>query len=122
MRVRMIAGSGVKRVTVLGASRGTSDMVVRQGTGYGSDEKLKFHVIKPGGEVTHGELRLDLGEVKRGTKRMRPIEKRIRKLIRSEHKALGQYLELHDRSQRKRRNGWAKDFGSNLRKVIRARI
>jgi hypothetical protein len=28
---------------------------------------------------------------------------------------------LHERSRRKRRNGWAKDFGNNLVKVIRHR-
>ena len=50
---------------------------------------------------------------------MRPVEKRLRKLIRAEYKALGRYLVLHDRSRRKRRNGWVKDLGSNLGKVIR---
>jgi hypothetical protein len=118
MRVRLI--SGVKRVTVLGPSS-ASHVTVRSGSTYGSSEKLKFSVIKPTGEVERGELRLDLGPIKRGTKRMRPIERKIRKLVRAEYKALGRYLVLHDRSRRKRRNGWAADLGSNVIKVIRHR-
>lgn len=118
MRVRLISGSGVKRVTVLGPTR-SSHMVVREGRGYGADEKLKFSVIKPTGDVERGELRLDLGPIKKSSRRMRPVEKRLRKLIRAEYKALGRYLVLHDRSRRKRRNGWVKDLGSNLGKVIR---
>lgn len=118
MRVRLI--SGVKRVTVLGSPH-TSHMVVRDSYGSGASEKLKFHLIKPGGGVEHGELRLDLGGIKRDSRRLRPIEKKLRKLIRSEYKALGRYLVLHERSRRKRRNGWARDLGSNLVKVIRHR-
>jgi hypothetical protein len=119
MRVRLI--SGVKRVTVLGPSRANHVTVRGGGGGYGSSEKLKFSVIKPTGEVERGELRLDLGPVKRGSRRMRPIERKIRKLVRAEYKALGRYLVLHDRSRRKRRNGWATDLGSNVIKVIRHR-
>ena len=52
---------------------------------------------------------------------MRPIEKRLRRLVRSEYRALGRYLVLHDRSRRRRRNGWAKDLGKNMMKVIRRR-
>ncbi|MDR3537912.1 MAG: hypothetical protein P4L71_15565 [Acetobacteraceae bacterium] len=106
-------------MTVLGPTHSASHMVVRRDRGYGSDEKLKFSVIKPTGEVERGELRLDLGPVKKSSRRMRPVERRLRKLIRAEYKALGRYLVLHDRSRRKRRNGWVKDLGSNLRNVIR---
>jgi hypothetical protein len=119
MRVRLI--SGVKRVTVLGPTRASHMTVHSGGSSYGSTERLKFSVIRPTGEVERGELRLDLGPVKRGTRRMRPVERKLRKLVRAEYKALGRYLVLHDRSRRKRRNGWAKDLGSNIVKVIRHR-
>jgi len=118
MRVRLI--SGVKRVTVLGATR-SNRLVVRDRQSYGATEKMKFTVIRPAGQVERGEMRLELGEIKRGSRRMRPIERRLRKLIRAEYKALGRYLVLHERSRRKRRNGWARDLGSNLVKVIRHR-
>lgn len=118
MRVRLI--SGVKRVTVLGRPP-AGHMVVGERYGSSATERLKFHVIRPSGGVEHGELRLDLGDIKRDSRRLRPIEKKLRKLIRSEYKALGRYLVLHERSRRKRRNGWARDLGSNLVKVIRHR-
>lgn len=117
MRVRMI--SGVKRVTVIGPQR-SSHLVVREGSSRASSERMKFTVIKPTGEIERGELRLDLGPIKKSTRRMRPIEKRLRKWIKAEHRALGRYLVLHDRSRRKRKNGWVGDLPTNLRKVIRS--
>jgi hypothetical protein len=123
MRVRII--SGAKRVTVIGPKQPgtarTDRAIVQERHDYGVAEKLKFTVIKPTGEVERGELRLDLGPIKRDSPQLRPLEKRMRRLVRAEYKALGRYLVLHERSRRKRRNGWAKDFGSNLVKVIRHR-
>jgi hypothetical protein len=94
---------------------------VRASPSYSSSEALKFFVIRPTGQVEHGVLHLDLGPVKKSSRRLRPIERRVRKLIRAEYKALGRYLVLHERSRRKRRNGWAGDLGSNVVKVIRNR-
>ena len=122
MRVRII--SGAKRVTVVGPKHpagGTRKVIVQERHEYSAAEKLKFTVIKPTGEVQRGELRLDLGPIKRDSRALRPLEKRMRRMVRAEYKALGRYLVLHDRSRRKRRNGWAKDFGSNLVKVMRNR-
>jgi hypothetical protein len=111
--------SGVKRVTVIGPRR-SSHFVVRESRSRASSERLKFTVIKPTGEIERGELWLDLGPIKPSSRRLRPIEKRLRKLIKAEHRALGRYLVLHDRSRRKRRNGWVTDLPANLRKVIRS--
>jgi len=123
MRVRII--SGAKRVTVIGPKQpGTARadrVVVQERHDYGAAEKLKFTVIKPTGEIQRGELSLDLGPVRRDSRQLRPLEKRVRRMVRAEYKALGRYLVLHDRSRRTRRNGWAKDFGSNLVKIIRDR-
>jgi len=123
MHVRIT--SGAKRVTLIGPKQpgtGKPDrVIVRERHDYRAAEKLKFTVIRPTGEVERGELRLDLGPIRRDSRPLRPLEKRMRRLVRAEYKALGRYLVLHDRSRRKRRNGWAKDFGSNLVKVIRHR-
>jgi hypothetical protein len=123
MRVRIV--SGAKRVTVIGPKQpgtGRTDrVIVQERHDYGAAEKLKFTVIRPTGEVERGELHLDLGPIRRDSRTLRPLEKRMRKMVRAEYKALGRYLVLHDRSRRKRRNGWAKDFGSNFMKVIRHR-
>lgn len=117
LRVRTI--SGVKRVTLL--SPGAKRSVIAQGRDGGASERLKFSLIKPGGEVQRGELRVDLGSVKKERPRLKPIERRLRKMVRAEYRALGRYLVLHDRSRRKRRSGWAGDLPSNLVKVIRHR-
>ena len=116
MRVRTM--SGVKRVTILAPGNRTNRFVISEQSS-GASEKLKFSVIEGDGRVRRGEVRLDLGPVKKSTRALRPVERRLRKLIRAEYKALGRYLELHDQSRRKRRNGWAKDLSSNLVKVIR---
>ncbi len=118
MRVRRI--SGVKRVTILGPAT-TGHVVVRERMDMLGAETLRFTVIKPSGEVSRGEVRLDLGPIKKDSRALRPIERRLRKLIRAEYKALGRYLVLHEKSRRKRRNGWARDLGGNIAKVIRRR-
>jgi hypothetical protein len=116
MRARRIAG--VKRITVIGGGAGLNGSAVSNSSD-GASEKLKFAVVEPNGRTERGALRVDLGPVKKERKRLKPIERRLRKLIRSEHRALGRYLTLHDRSRRKRRSGWAGDLRKNLAKVIR---
>lgn len=115
MRYTMLSSGRHATVTT---PRHTSHVVV-QGRKYSAVEPLRFVVLKPTGLAERGELHLPLGEPKKGSRRLRPIEKRLRKLIRAEYRALGEYLVLHERSRRKRRNGWARDLKSNLVKVIR---
>ncbi len=118
MRVRMV--SGVKRVTVITPSP-KARTIIRDSHDFGAAEKLKLTIIRPNGQVERGELQLDLGAVKKESRMLRPIERRLRKLIRAEYKALGRYLVLHDQSRRKNRDGWARDFGDNVMKVMRKR-
>ena len=115
MRVRTI--SGVRRVTVLSPSQ-SGKFVVRDRRDRGAAEKLKFTVVRPTGQIERGELQLDLGPIKKGSRMLRPIERRLRKLMRAEYKALGRYLVLHDQSRRKRRNGWVRDLPGNVTKVM----
>ena len=116
MRVTML--SGAKRVTIVGAST-SGRRIVRSNASAGVYEPLKVHIIRPSGQVERGELRLDVGPVKKTSRPLRPIERALRKLVRAEQKALGRYLLLHERSRRRERNGWASDLASNLVKVIR---
>lgn len=116
MRYTMV--SGAKGATVTGP-RHTSHVVVQRQHQYSSVEPLKFVLIRPTGATERGELHLPLGDIKKGSRRLRPIERKLRKLVRAEYKALGEYLLLHERSRRKKRNGWARDLKSNLVKVIR---
>jgi hypothetical protein len=119
MRVRM--PPGVKRVTVIGGSGAVA--IARSAVHPRhlslATEDIKFTVIDSKRRVSRGVVQLELGELKPQSKALKPIEKRIRRLVRTEHKALGHYLVLHDASNRKRRNGWVKDLARNVRRVIR---
>ncbi len=117
MRVTMLSGG--KRATIVGGRTGSGYRVIRTSRGSGVYEPLKVHIIKPSGRVERGELRLEMGVVKKTSRPLRPIERALRKLVRAEQKALGRYLILHERSRRRERNGWAGDLGSNLVKVVR---
>ncbi len=118
MRVRMI--SGVKRITVLQPGQVAMSRRMKPDVAdeTGSAERLKVWTVA-GDRVSRDDIHLDLGERKKQTGVLKVIEKKIRKLARREQKALGHYLALHEQSNRKRRNGWAKDVGRNLVRVIR---
>ncbi|MBX9593274.1 MAG: hypothetical protein K2X46_02835 [Roseomonas sp.] len=118
MRVRMI--SGVKRITVLKPGQAATIRLCKPSLDdeTGSAERLKVWTVA-GSRVTRDDVHLDLGPRKKQTGILKAVEKKIRKLARREQKALGQYLALHEQSNRKRRNGWARDIGRNLVRVIR---
>lgn len=118
MRVRRI--SGVRRVTMLDRTAPPRH-VITLGEDGGAGERLRYTLIKPSGDIHRGSLRVDLGPIKKERRRLKPVERRLRRLVRAEQRALGRYLVLHDRSRRKRRSGWARDFRKNLFKVIRSR-
>ena len=56
---------------------------------------------------------------RRGARNLRPFEKAIRKLNVAQGTAAGVYLEAHERSNRKKRNGWFKDLRKNLARAGR---
>lgn len=119
MRVRM--PSGVKRITVIGGAGAATlaRTTVQPRRVPMTTDDIRFTLIDAEGRTSRGVVQLELGERKPQSRALKPIEKRIRRLVRSEHKALGHYLTLHDTSNRKRRNGWAKDFARNMARVIR---
>ena len=118
MRVRMLRGA--KHVTLIGD--GHSHRVIHSVRLGSSAEDLKFTMIDTKkGEVTRGVIELPLGPIKKESRYMRPLERRVRRMVRRQYRALGRYLVLHDQSRRRKRNGWVKDLGTNLRKVIRRR-
>jgi len=50
---------------------------------------------------------------------LRPLEKGIRKLVRSQATLADTYLRRHNRSNEKSKDGWMKDFVSNVAKAGR---
>lgn len=56
---------------------------------------------------------------RRVSKTWRPVEKAIRRLSTAQATAIGTYLDRHERSNRKKKDGWVKDFGDNVVKAAR---
>ncbi|HYI12093.1 MAG TPA: hypothetical protein VEK57_23775 [Thermoanaerobaculia bacterium] len=54
---------------------------------------------------------------KRTSKRLRPMEKFIRRMGKAQARAAAVYNARHDRSNRKKKNGWLKDLISNMGKA-----
>lgn len=57
------------------------------------------------------------GGKKKNTKLMRPVEKLVRRLGKAQAKSASIYSERHERSSRKKKNGWLFDLVSNMRKA-----
>lgn len=55
----------------------------------------------------------------RVTRRMRKMDRRVRKLVRAQNVASGEYLRRHRRSNQKKRNGAMRELPTNMRRSIR---
>ncbi len=58
-------------------------------------------------------------ERRKGSRNLRPFEKVIRRINVAQGTAAGVYLDAHERSNRKKRNGWFKDLRKNLARANR---
>lgn len=77
--------------------------------------------LKANGDGSYDSERLtDVGPGKKQSKTLKPLERFIRKLVKSEIAAGKAYLERHEQSNQKKSNGWAKDIGKNLKKAVNA--
>lgn len=56
---------------------------------------------------------------RRVPKRWRGVEKFMRRMSAAQKTAAEVYLERHERSNAKKKNGWLKDFGKNMGKARR---
>jgi hypothetical protein len=63
---------------------------------------------------------LDAGKKKkRVSKEYRPLAKILRRLARAEATFGAAYLSRHERSAKRKKNGFAKDLGKNIRYAVR---
>lgn len=88
---------------------------------YAGDSKIKAHIIR---RDRHGVLQID--EVfgrrrKKQSRFLRPLEKAIRKGVKRNVRVMQRYLNLHERSNRKKKNGWVRDYMRNASRAIRRR-
>lgn len=79
-------------------------------------ESITF--LKARGDGTYYSKSLtEAGPSKKQSKGLKPLERMIRKLVKSELAAANTYLERHERSNRRKSNGWLWDMGKNLKKA-----
>ena len=50
---------------------------------------------------------------------LKPIEKGSRRLARAQRDAAAEYLDRHESSNRKRKNGWVRDYSKNTQRALR---
>ena len=86
-------------------------------------ETLKLHdsvesvvVLKshPDGRYEAVEVYEPAGVSRTTTKRYRRLERVVRRVVRAEQKTLQTYLDRHQRSSQRKKNGWLKDFRKNV--------
>ena len=86
---------------------------------YASDSNIKARIIR---RDRHGVLQIDEVFGRRSKKQsrlLRPLEKIIRKGVKRNVRVMQRYLNLHERSNRKKRNGWMRDYIRNVSKARR---
>ena len=55
---------------------------------------------------------------KKQSKFLSPWEKTVRRLAKNQVKASNTYLDRHERSNRKKKNGWIRDYNKNFSKSL----
>jgi hypothetical protein len=56
---------------------------------------------------------------RKGTRLLRPVDRAVKRLARAQEAAATAYLERHDRSNTKKRDGWLRDIGNNVYRASR---
>lgn len=116
-------GDNVERIVILKRTRGGNREILEvQDTApryVFDDEDVRARIIH---RDMPGVLHVD-GIFKKRRKRqswlLRPFEKRVRRGMARNIRVVRRYLELHDRSNRKKKNGWMRDYFRNMIKAQR---
>lgn len=67
-----------------------------------------------GGFVAVEVYRVPGGKKKKGTALLRPLGRTVRRVAEAQKVAGERYLERHNRSNEKKRDGWIRDLGNNV--------
>lgn len=116
--------SDVKRVTVLksGAAGGSRAVYRRHDDDDDDRQPIKrVTVIKrdPDGQIISRDAYEGERKSKKQSRGLRPVERRVRKLLEFQSSVIENYLGRHRRSNEKKRDGWLTDLPSNLGRAIR---
>ena len=84
------------------------------------DDDVSVRIVNPRtGTVRHGEVFQGGRKAKKQSKALRPLERFIRKLVRRRLETAQNYLSRHQRSNRRRKDGWLKDLPKNVVRAVR---
>jgi hypothetical protein len=78
--------------------------------------------LKPGplGQAEPVEIyRREDGKKKKSTRLLRPVDRAVRRMARAQEAAAASYLERHEQSNAKKRDGWLRDLGNNVYRASR---
>ncbi|WP_159997449.1 hypothetical protein [Roseomonas sp. 18066] len=118
---------GVRKVSVVRIARngrGKEQVLFRAGRRDPIEEILdggvRVTIVRPGsGVIRAGELD-DAGPRRRKqAKVLKPLERSMRKAMRRQLGAAQIYLARHERSNRRKRDGWLKDLPRNIYRAVR---
>lgn len=114
--VKLAAGGRARETVLFRAGRRAAEDVVDDIL----DDGVRVHVVRPhSGVVRSGELDESGPRPKRQAKMLRPLEKGMRKAIRRQLGVAQIYLSRHERSNRRKRDGWLKDLPRNIYRAVR---
>jgi hypothetical protein len=77
-------------------------------------------IVEPvaNGDAKVTEVYKPEGKGKRGSRRVRPLEKMARRLAEAQQIMVNDYLARHERSNEKKKDGWLRDMGNNVFKAV----
>jgi hypothetical protein len=81
-------------------------------------KRLTVLVRDPAGQV-HAETYTKKRAEKKKTKSLKPSERLTRETAKAARTMIDNYLDRHDRSNRKRRDGWLRDYNDNMSRANR---
>ena len=123
---------GVKKVSIISpenSRRGRNVRVLfksgRRWKGDDEDDDLidgdvRVTIVNPNtGVIRKAEIDESGSRPKKRSRKLRPFERAVRRMMKRQFRVSKIYLERHDRSNRTKRNGWAKDLTKNMVRAMR---
>lgn len=117
----VVTNPDVEQVAVMDRKSGGKTRTVMQvNSGLTGSRKKSYKVTvinRAGGVVEEDEG--PVRKKRKQTKRLKPMEKAARKTAQRGIRFMENYLHLHERSNMKKKDGWLKSYGKNIRKAFK---
>lgn len=84
-----------------------------------SVERITVFESAPGGGLRAVTLFKPAEKKRKGSRGVREIEKLVRRVAESQQAGVSSYLERHNRSNGKKKDGWLRDLGNNVFKAMK---